>query len=167
MATELIELKPEGSPHASLDFIQTAPRFWLVKFAPFRTAWPEIVRRGIFTLRGIRSPEARKHLKAMKLGDPVYFYQSQVEQAILGLMHVSREAYPDPGSTDPQWVTCDFLPSSTLPNPITLDRIRSSPELAGIALIRQPRLAVLPLQQVEFEFIMNISARLAESHNFN
>jgi predicted RNA-binding protein with PUA-like domain len=138
-------------------------KFWLVKFAPFRTSWTEIIQHGKFTLRGVRSPEARKHLKAMRLGNQVLFYQSQVNQAILGLMHVCREAYPDPCSIDPQWVTCDFQPSITFPNPITLETIKLSPELAGISLIRQPRLAVLPLQQMEFDFIMNISATLAES----
>ena len=34
--------------------------YWLVKFAPFRTSWSEIVRRGTFTLRGVRSPIEEK-----------------------------------------------------------------------------------------------------------
>ena len=42
---------------------------WLVKFAPFRTSWQEIVRRGTFTLRGVRSHAARKQLAGMRLGD--------------------------------------------------------------------------------------------------
>lgn len=51
-------------------------RFWLVKFAPFRTSWSEIVRRGTFTLRGVRSPAARNSLKEMQLRDSVLFSQS-------------------------------------------------------------------------------------------
>jgi len=153
MATELIELKPGGGANASLDLIQAAPRCWLVKFAPFRTAWPEIVRRGIFTLRGIRSPEARKHLKAMKLGDSVFFYQSQVNQAILGLMQVSREAYPDPGSLDPQWVTCDFTPQVTFTTPPSLEAIRRMESLADLPLLKQPRLPVMPVTAVQSQVI--------------
>jgi len=42
---------------------------WLVKFALFRTLWAEIVKRGTFTLRGVRSPTARKHLSEMRTGD--------------------------------------------------------------------------------------------------
>lgn len=68
------------------------PRHWLIKFAPFRTSWPEIVARNSFTPRGIRSPEARKHLKSMKVGDPVVFFQSQQNQAAVGLMEVTRTA---------------------------------------------------------------------------
>jgi predicted RNA-binding protein with PUA-like domain len=67
---------------------------WLVKFAPFRTSWAEIVKRGTFTLRGVRSPAARKHLSKMRLGDAVLFYHSQKELAVVGLMEVSKEAYP-------------------------------------------------------------------------
>src|SRR5512136_1841424 len=95
-------------------------KFWLVKFAPFRTGWEQIVMAGSFTLRGIRSPAARKHLAAMRLGDQVLFYRSQQDQAIVGIMAVAREAYPDPTSADPQWLTCDFTPMKTLPRPITL-----------------------------------------------
>lgn len=131
--------------------------FWLVKFAPFRTAWPEIVRRGTFTPRGIRSPEARNNLKVMRKGDQVLFYQSQRNQAVVGLLEVSRTAYPDPTSTDPQWLTCDFCPVRTLPRPVSLAEIKADPSLADIPLIRQPRLAVMPLTSMQFKQILGHS----------
>ena len=68
-------------------------RCWLVKFAPFRTSWREIVRRGTFTLRGVRSPVARKHLSEMRVGNLVLFYHSQQELAVVGVMKVIREYY--------------------------------------------------------------------------
>lgn len=89
-------------------------RHWLVKFAPFRTPWTEIVKRGTFTLRVVRSPAARKHLLEMRLGDTVLFYHCQKELAVVGVMAVTREAYADPTSADPQWLTCDFAPLKTL-----------------------------------------------------
>jgi len=116
---------------------------WLVKFAPFRTAWPEIVRRGTFTLRGVRSLAARKNLRAMRLGDSVLLYQSQQDQAIVGLIEVTREAYPDPTSADPQWLTCDFRPLRTLTNPVPLATLRQDTGLVNLPLIRQPRLSVM------------------------
>ena len=70
--------------------------FWLVKFAPFRTSWRDIIKVGRFTLRGVRSHAARKHLIAMRLGDRALFYHSQEEKAIVGILKVIREAYPDP-----------------------------------------------------------------------
>ena len=130
-------------------------RFWLVKFAPFRTSWSEIVRRGIFTLRGVRRSAARNNLKAMRLHDPVLFYHSQQERAVVGLMEVSRRAYTDPTSADPQWLTCDFAPIRSLARPVSLAEIKADPRLAMIGLVRQPRLAVMPLTAQEFNIIAN------------
>jgi predicted RNA-binding protein with PUA-like domain len=142
--------KPEERPA-----VKPAPRgYWLVKFAPFRTSWAEIVRHGSFTLRGVRSPAARKYLAMMHLGDQVLFYHSQRELAVVGVMTVTREAYPDPTSADPQWLTCDFAPIKTLALPVSLDTIKADSRLAALALVRQPRLAVMPVTETGFRIIV-------------
>jgi predicted RNA-binding protein with PUA-like domain len=128
---------------------------WLIKFAPFRSSWQEIISRGVFTMRGVRSPEARKHLSRMKLGDKVLFYRSQQDQAIVGLMEVSREAYPDPTSADTQWLTCDFIPIQTFPQPLSRDAIKNCKLLQSLPLLTRPRLAVMPLTNDEFTSIRN------------
>ena len=128
-------------------------RHWLIKFAPFRTSWSQVVRAGTFTLRGVRSPEARNHLAAMRLGDPVLFYHSQEERAIVGILEVSREAYPDPTSADPKWLTCDFAPVQPLPRAIGRDELAAHPELRTMALIRQPRLAVSPVTSEHYALV--------------
>lgn len=134
-------------------------KFWLVKFAPFRTSWAEIVQRGTFTLRGIRSATARKHLAAMRAGDAVLYYHSQQELAVVGIMTVFRESYPDPTSADPQWLTCDFTPVQTLAKPVPLTDLRVSPTLSNLPLLRQPRLAVMPLPHAEYQQIIILSQR--------
>ena len=134
-----------------------SPRYWLVKFAPYRTSWMQIVQRGTFTLRGVRSPGARKHLSEIRLGDLVLFYHSQQDLAVVGVMKVTREAYPDPTSADPHWLTCDFAPVHTLPRPIPLAEIRDHPALAGLPLLRQPRLAVMPVTASEYRAILNLA----------
>jgi predicted RNA-binding protein with PUA-like domain len=128
-------------------------RYWLVKFAPFRTRWAEIVKCGKFTLRGVRSPAARKHLSEMRVGDPVLYYHSQQELAVVGVMEVTREAYPDPTSSDPHWLTCDFAPVKTLARPVALDTIKADARLAMLPLVRQPRLAVMPVSHEQFQTI--------------
>jgi len=128
--------------------------FWLVKFAPFRTSWSDIVRRGSFTLRGVRSPAARMFLSQMKLGDSVLFYHSQQELSVVGVMEVKREAYSDPMSADQQWVTCDFVPIKTLTHPVSLKTIKADPRFASFALVRQPRLAVMPISEEQFHVIL-------------
>ena len=143
----------EAQPSAS----GISARCWLIKFAPFRTSWTEIVRRGTFTLRGVRSPNARKHLSDMRLGDIVLFYHSQQELAVVGVMEVTREAYPDPVSANPRWLTCDFIPVRSLPRPVSLGKIKSTPHLSALALVRQPRLSVMSLTANELNEIITMS----------
>ncbi len=133
--------------------------YWLIKFAPFRTSWVQVVKRGIFTMRGVRNIQARNNLTAMRLSDQVLFYHSQEERAVVGLMEVSREAYPDPTSADPRWQTCDFIPVRSLPRPLTLAEMKQVASLSALALIRRPRLSVMPLTASHFETLV----RLAES----
>lgn len=159
--TPLTEAAPV--PKASRDFERSGPRHWLLKFAPFRTSWAEIVRRRTFTMRGARSPSARANLAAMRLGDPVLFYHSQKELAVVGVMEVTREAYPDPTSADPHWLTCDFRPAQTLARPVTLAEIKAAPQLAGIALVRQPRLAVMAVTAEEFTRLLVLAGSRVDS----
>ncbi len=146
----------------SVKKIMTAKRagksggFWLVKFAPFRTSWTDIVKAGSFTIRGIRSAQARNNLALMRRGDPVLFYHSQQGLEVVGLLEVAKEAFPDPTAADPKWLTVTFAPVRTLPNPVPLAAIRSNPALAGIGLVTQPRLAVIQLRKNEFLSIIEM-----------
>ena len=132
--------------------------FWLVKFAPFRTSWVEVVKRGTFTMRGVRNSQARNHLVSMRLCDPVLFYHSQVERAVVGLCEVTRESFPDPTSADPRWLAVDLRPVETLPRPVRLSQIKQTPRLADIALVRQPRLSVMPLTEDQYDTIAALAA---------
>ena len=131
---------------------------WLVKFAPFRTSWAEIVKRGTFTLRGVRSATACKHLARMRIGDTIFYYHSQQELAIVGVMEVTCVAYPDPTSADPHWLTCDFAPVTTLVHPVSLATLKADPRFAVFGLIRQSRLAVMPVSESQFNGIMELAA---------
>ena len=131
--------------------------YWLIKFAPFRTSWQEIVQQGTFTLRGVKSHLARKHLSAMHLGDYVLFSRSQREPALMGLLQVTRPAYPDPTAENPYWLTCDFQPLETFKEPIPLYRLREESSLQQLRLLKQPRLSVMPLQAPEWLEIKQIA----------
>lgn len=153
MAAEMSQAHPILAKMQTQNTIKEK-KYWLIKFAPFRTAWPEIVRRGTFTMRGIRNPEARNNLQSMRLGDRVLFYHSQKERAIVGVLEVARTAYPEPGSADPQWVTCDFRPLRTLDPPIPLSAIKADPRFHDMALVRRPRLSVMPVSADNYEAIL-------------
>ncbi|MCU0858683.1 MAG: EVE domain-containing protein [Pontiellaceae bacterium] len=132
-------------------------KYWLVKFSPKRTPWAEIVKTGVFTIRGVRSPEARNNLKAMENGNLVLFYHSQYELRVIGLLEVIKPAFQDPTTTDPRWVSVTFKPVKPLIEPVTLVQSKADPALVDLPLIRQPRLAVMPLTSVQFQKILNQS----------
>ncbi len=134
-------------------------RHWLIKFAPFRTSWTEIVRAGTFTLRSVRSPEACKHLEAMRVGDRVLFYHSQEGRAVMGEMEVTRSAYADPTSVGSEWLTCDFVPVQTFTKPIPLTALKADTRLINLPLVRQPRLAVMPIPQEAYAIIVTQGAK--------
>lgn len=129
---------------------------WLVKFAPFRNSWSDILRNGSFEIYSVRSPQATNNLKAMKLNDEVLFYHSQQQLAVIDVMKVTRESHQDPTTSDPRWVSVTFEPVNTFAQPITLKQIKTIPELQNIALIKQPRLAVMLITESEFDIISSL-----------
>ncbi len=133
--------------------------YWLIKFAPFRYSWQDVLRNGRFEIYSVRNFQARNNLKEMKLGDAVLFYHSQEGNCIMGSMKVIEEAHQDKTTADARWVSVTFEPIESFEKPIALEKIKSIKALANIGLIRQPRLAVMPLTREEDE-LMKIIARM-------
>ncbi len=125
--------------------------YWLVKFAPFRYSWQDVLRNGKFEVYSVRNPQARNNLKAMKLNDEVLFYHSQKGNCIIGKMKVIEEAHQDKTTDDPQWVSVTL---ETFEKPISLSQIKETKGLENIGLIKQPRLAVMPISERERELLV-------------
>ena len=130
---------------------------WLVKQEPTAYSWENFVRDGKTAWTGVRNFQARIHLRAMKVGDRVLFYHSVVGKSVVGIAEVVRAAYPDPTATEGDWSCVDLKPRSPLKSPVTLERIKAEPALAGIGLLRQSRLSVMPLTGSEFQKIINLA----------
>ena len=131
--------------------------YWLIKFSPKRSSWLDILINGKFTMRAVRNYQARNYLKEMALSDSALYYHSQYELQVMGVMKVTRTAYQDISSSDPKWVSVDFKPVKTLENPVTLKKIKETKEIQNIAIIKQPRLAVMPLTEYEFDTLLYLS----------
>lgn len=130
---------------------------WIIKNPPKRLIWGKFVVAGFYRLYGIRNRQARNYLVTMQPGDLVLYYQSQVEQAIRGIATVSTPPYPDPSSTDSQWVAVDLEPVETFPIPVTLEQLRGEQLLSELPLFRQPRLSVLPVTDQQFKHIKSMA----------
>jgi predicted RNA-binding protein with PUA-like domain len=130
--------------------------YWLVKFAPFRYSWNDCLRYGRFEIYSVRNPQARNNLRTMQLGDLTLFYHSQTEKQVMGIMKVIDEAHQDPTTTDSRWLSVTFEPVRTLRRPVTLSQIKAEPELVNIGLVKQQRLAVMPLSAGQFNHIVDM-----------
>lgn len=130
---------------------------WLIKNPPKRLTWGKFIAVGYYRLYGIRNRQARNYLVTMQSGDFVMYYQSQVEQAIRGIAKVITPPYPDPSSTDSQWVAVDLEPVETFPVPVTLEQLRGEHLLSELHLLRQPRLSVMPVTEHQFEHIKSMA----------
>jgi predicted RNA-binding protein with PUA-like domain len=94
---------------------------------------------------GVRNHEAARNLRAMRTGDPAFFYHSGGERRIMGVIEVSRPYYPDPSDPSGRFGMVDFKALYSFARPVTLAEIKSDERLARIALVRQPRLTVMPI----------------------
>jgi predicted RNA-binding protein with PUA-like domain len=136
---------------------QAAPRqFWLVKSEPDAFSWDQQVANGVEPWTGVRNHAAKNNLKAMRLGDLAFFYHSNVGKEIVGVVTVAREAYPDPTAEKGDWVCVDMRAVGKLPSPVTLAAMKADPALAGLALLRQSRLSVVPVAAAHWTHICRL-----------
>lgn len=129
---------------------------WLVKSEPGAWSWDDQVRDGVTAWTGVRNYQASNFLKAMKVGDLAFFYHSVDEKRIVGIVEVVREAYPDPTAEDPRWVCPDLKAVRPVPNPVTLAAIKADPRLADLALIKQSRLSVMPIDAQSWDILCGL-----------
>ena len=80
-------------------------QYWLFKSEPSNWSWADQVAKGDAGEEwdGVRNYQARNHMRTMRLGDRGFFYHSQKEKAIVGLVEVCAEAHPDSTTDDPRW----------------------------------------------------------------
>jgi predicted RNA-binding protein with PUA-like domain len=128
-----------------------------VKTEPSTYGWERLVREGSTRWDGVRNPMARKSLGAMKAGDLVLFYHTGDAKEVVGVARVAKEAYPDPTSGDGRWLAVDLEPVKPLPRAVTLAEIKADRPLAGLALVRQPRLSVMPASKAEYERVLALA----------
>jgi len=130
---------------------------WLVKQEPEDYSWMDFLKDGSTAWTGVRSFPARKHLRAMKQGDLVFYYHSGDEKQVVGIAQVSKSAYPDPTAEGEDWSCVDLKPLKKLNHPVTLAQIRADDVLKQMLLVKQTRLSVLPVQPKEVERILKLA----------
>ena len=134
-----------------------SPARWLIKSEPQKYGFSDLVRDGRTMWDGVRNNQAALYLKAMKCGDQALFYHSVKELAVVGVAEVVREAFIDPTDPAGRFVAVEFAPVRALKHPVELPAMKANPALAGMAMFRQFRLSVTPIQPDEWAVIMGMA----------
>ena len=137
-------------------------KYWLMKSEPTKYSFAQLLRDQKTMWDGVRNFEARNNLRAMKVGDLALFYHSNDGKSandgksVVGVARVTRGAYPDPTAEDEDWSVVDIEPVATLKAPVSLEAVRSEPALAEIALLKKPRISVVPVAKEHFDRILKM-----------
>ena len=127
---------------------------WLFKEEPTHYSYDELTRDGKTSWTGVRNPLAQKHLRSVKKGDRVFFYQTGDVKAIVGIAKAAGPAYPDPADTTGKLYAVDVEPVKKLAKPITLAAVKADKAFASFPLVRMPRLSVMPVEDDVWERIL-------------
>ena len=128
---------------------------WLFKSEPATWSWTQMVAagaKGTFW-NGVRNHLAKKQMMAMQKGDRGFFYHSNEERAIVGIVEVIKTFYPDPTDESGKFGMVDFKAVKPLVRPVSLAEVKATPALSKMSLVTSMRLSVQPVTDAEWKLI--------------
>jgi predicted RNA-binding protein with PUA-like domain len=133
--------------------------YWLLKSEPNVWSIDQQKKAGIKGTKwdGVRNYQAANNLKQMKKGDLCFFYHSNIGKEIVGIVEVIKEAYLDKTDKSGRFVAVTVKFVEKLSRPITLENIKNTKELSNLALIKQSRLSVMPIDSKSWKKLINMS----------
>ncbi len=134
-------------------------RYWLFKSEPTTWSWDDQVAKGDVGEEwdGVRNYQARNFMREMAVGDRGFFYHSQSEKAIVGVVEICAAAHPDSTTDDARWECVDIRAVCPVKTPVTLEQIKADPRLADMMLVKRPRLSVQPVSAEEWAVVCDMA----------
>ncbi len=131
--------------------------YWLLRSEPDAYSWDNLVRDGATEWNGVRNYTARNFLKDMQPGDRAFFYHSNTEKAVVGVMEITRAWQPD--GDDGKWASVAVKPVEKLKKPVPLPDIKAEPRLKDLEMLRQSRLSVTPVRDAEWQALLEMGSK--------
>ena len=107
---------------------------------------------------GVRNYQAANNLKQMKKGDLCFFYHSNIGKEIVGIVEVIKTAFADPSDVKKKFVAVKVKFKKALKKPVSLENIRKNKSLSHLALIKQSRLSVMPIDTKSWKIILKMGS---------
>jgi len=137
--------------------------YWLVKSEPNTWSWNDQWTAPKRTTHwdGVRNHQAANFMRDMKKGDRAFFYHSGKERAIVGVVEITKEAYPDPsddtGRTGKGFVMVNVKAIEPVDPPVTLAQIKDEPKLNDMVLVNNSRLSVQPVTAAQWKVVSKMA----------
>jgi predicted RNA-binding protein with PUA-like domain len=123
---------------------------WILKTDSDVYPFDQLERERKVVWDGVSNPVALKHIRSMAPGDPLMIYHSGATKEIVGLARVTSDPYQDPKRKDPKLVVVNIEVDRRLPRTVSLAAIKADSAFADLALVRQPRLSVIPVPEAQW-----------------
>ncbi len=107
---------------------------------------------------GVRNYQAAKNLRNMKKGDLCFFYHSNIGKEIVGIVEVIKEAFLDKTDKKGKFVAVQVRFKEKLKKSITLENIKKNKTLGHLALIKQSRLSVMPIDSKSWKMLYKMGS---------
>lgn len=134
--------------------------YWLFKSEPSTWSWEQQKAKGAAGEEwdGVRNYQARNFMRQMAVGDLGFFYHSQKEKSVVGIVEVIAAAHPDSTTDDARWECVDIKAVSDMSQPVSLEQIKQDPRLAEMVLVKSSRLSVQPVTDEEWAMVLELGA---------
>ena len=132
---------------------------WLLKSEPAVWSYANQTAAGEkgTSWNGVRNHSAKLNLMAMKVGEQAFFYHSNQDKAVVGIVEVIKPYYPDPTDESGRFGMVDVKAVRALEQPVTLEAIKADRRLAKMILVVNSRLSVQPVTAEEWRIVLALT----------
>ena len=134
-------------------------QYWLMKSEPDVWSIDQQKKAGVkgAPWDGVRNYQAAKNLKNMQKGDLCFFYHSNIGKEIVGVVEIIKTAFIDKTDKEGRFVAVQVKFKEKLKKTVTLENIKKNKALNHLALIKQSRLSVMPVDFKSWKMINKMS----------
>ena len=135
-------------------------QYWLLKSEPDVWSLDQQKKSGSrgADWDGVRNYQAANNLKKMRKGDLCFFYHSNIGKEIVCIVEVIKTSFIVPTDKEKRFVAVKVKYKNKLKTPVSLENIKKNKDLKDIALIKQSRLSVMPIDTKCWKIILKMGS---------
>jgi predicted RNA-binding protein with PUA-like domain len=133
-------------------------KYWVVRGNPKTDPWISILKRGRYTLYGVKNKISSQFISRMQEGDLVLYFEIDPVRSVTGILEVHSSPFPDPTQDKKGSYSVDLRLVSSLDFPLRVPFLKSFSYLANHSILQEPRLNVLPISEEIYHSLVEFSS---------